>query len=173
MKHSGAWPMALLLATLGGCRTGVDTPPQAVQPPSPPVTDLVARVRAAARAEDALEVTPLRDSQTEDLLARAIRLEGLGDMAGAQQALNAALQLAPGDPLLLQQAAELALLRRDWDQAIALAGQSFASGPQLGSLCRRNWATVQVAREQHGDSGGSAAALARLQQCTVVAPVRM
>lgn len=173
MTRSVLWLVALLLASLVGCRTGVDSPPpQAAQPPLP-VAELVARVRAAASADDALEVTPLRDAQTEDLRARASRLEGIGDIAGAEQALHDALQLAPGDPLLLQQAAELALLRGDWNQAITLAGRSFASGPQLGPLCRRNWTTVQVAREQFGDSGGSVAAQAQLQRCTVAAPVRM
>lgn len=174
MKRGAAWLTAVLLAMLGGCRTAADHPPaQTSQPPPPPAAALVERVRAAASADDALEVSPLRDGATDDLSARASRLEGLGDVAGAEQALHEALQLAPGDPMLLQQSAELALLRRDWNQAIALASRSFESGPRLGPLCRRNWTTVQVAREQFGDRGGSAAAEQQLGQCTIAPPVRM
>jgi len=168
------WAMPLL-ALLGGCTAHGElaTAPLLPQVPAPAAATLVARVRAAAQADDAVEVSPLGDGQTEDLRARASRMEALGDTAGAWQAVQQALQLAPTDPTLLQQAAELALLQRDWEQAIVLAGRSFETGPRLGPLCRRNWATVQVAREQHGDSGGSAAAQAQLGLCTIAPPVRM
>jgi len=81
--------------------------------------------------------------------------------------------LAPQDPTLLQEAAELSLYLADWEQAIALASRSFENGPRLGPLCRRNWTTLQLVREQIGDGEGSASAQAQRQRCTVSAPVRM
>lgn len=172
---TGSLPLLLaIVATLAGCQAQGDlSPAQVISVSTIEAAALVARVRAAANADDAVEVTPLGDGQTEDLRAAAERLEALGDYVGAAQALQRALLLTPGDPALLQEAAELALLQRDWDQAIQLAGRSFESGPRLGSLCRRNWATVQVAREQFGDTDGSVTALAQLSRCTIAPPVRM
>lgn len=171
----GALPLCLaVISVLVGCSAQDQVAQTKVTPvPAPESTELVARVRAAANADDAIEVTPLSDGQTDDLRAAANRLEAAGDYVGAAEALHKALLLAPSDPALLQEAAELALLQRDWEQAIQLAGRSFESGPRLGPLCRRNWVTVQVAREQFGDTGGSVTARQQLSRCTIAPPVRM
>ena len=47
----------------------------------PAAHDMVAQVRAAGNANDALDVQPLRDPQVEDLRVRASRLEAAGDYA--------------------------------------------------------------------------------------------
>ncbi|MDP1698437.1 MAG: tetratricopeptide repeat protein [Xanthomonadaceae bacterium] len=171
-----AWQATLLVAMLGlllvGCRGPVDVASVPVQV-SVDTASLVAQVRAAADADDVLLIEPLRDTQTEDLRQAAQQLERQGDYRGALQRLQQAQEISPNDPALLQEAAELALLLADWDQAIALASRSFDNGPRLGPLCRRNWATVQLVREQVGDSAGSASAQAQRSQCTVSAPVRM
>ena len=83
------------------------------------------------------------------------------------------LLISPGDPDLLQWKAELSLYRKDWTAAEQLAMQSYEGGPQLGGLCRRNWATVQYARAGRGDSAGAETARQRIAGCTVAPPVRM
>lgn len=164
---------ALLLAlTLVACRSAVDVG-EARSPVTLDTANLVAQVRAAAAADDAVLVEPLREVYTEDLRQAAQRLEQQGDYRGALLALQQARALSPDDPTVLQEAAELSLYLADWDQAIALASRSFENGPRLGPLCRRNWATVQVVREQMGDRDGSASAQAQRNKCTVAAPVRM
>jgi hypothetical protein len=54
-----------------------------------------------------------------------------------------------------------------------LASDSFDKGPKLGGLCRRNWTTVQLARESRGDAAGADVARRQLDRCTVAPPVRM
>lgn len=161
-----------MLCALGACS----------QPPSAPVTarpeapkrDLVAEVReVGAAAADALEVQPLRDPQVEDLRASASRFEGARDYDQADAALQRALQITPGDPELLQHRAELALQRERFEEAERLASESFERGPRLGPLCRRNWATIRLAREMRGDAGGAEAANGETGRCTVEPPVRM
>lgn len=164
--------LAVLVIVLAGCRSPVEV----TYAPAPVAVDtagLVAQVRAAAAADDALLVEPLRDAQTEDLHQAALRLERQGDYRGALQRLEQARRLSPSDPILLQAAAELSLYLADWDQAAAFALRSYHNGPQLGPLCRRNWATLQLVRAQLGDGEGSASAQAQRLQCTVSAPVRM
>ena len=165
---------ALALFALAAC-----SPTSA--PPSPPgnlrttpaAGDMVAQVRAAGNSVDALDVKPLRDPQVEDLRMRASRLEAVGDYAGATQAIVQALALTPNDPELLQNAAELALYRKDWTQAEANANRSYQLGPKLGSLCRRNWTTIRFTRTARGDAAGAAEAATKVVACTVEPPVRM
>jgi len=150
-------------------------------PPSPsgnlrPISasrDMVAQVRAAGFADDALDVQPLRDPQVEDLRVRASRSEAAGDYAAATQAIGQALALLPNDPELLQSAAELALYRKDWAQAEIDASKSYERGPKLGSLCRRNWTTLKFVRSARGNAAGVAEAVAKVAACAVQPPVRM
>ena len=134
--------------------------------------DMVAQVRAAGVAPDALDVKPLRDPQVEDLRARALRLEAQSDYNGAAQALAQALKLVPGDPELLQLAAEEALYRKDWTQAETFAQLSWDRGPKLGALCRRNWTALRFVRLQRGDDAGARAAIEQVAACTIAAPAR-
>jgi hypothetical protein len=78
-----------------------------------------------------------------------------------------------GDPELVQHRAEIALQREQFVQAEALAERSYVRGPRLGALCRRNWATIRLAREMRGDAEGAAAATQRSASCTLEPPVRM
>ncbi|MBD8527127.1 tetratricopeptide repeat protein [Pseudomarimonas arenosa] len=166
------WLASLL--TLAGCAS--TPPPVAQQPPEPPAPtrDLLAEVRlAAADAGDVIEVQPLRDPGVDDLLLRAERGTERGRLKSADRALSKALELVPNDPEIMQRRAEVLLARRQLDEAEQLAYQSFERGPQLGSLCRRNWATVQFAREERGDQEGAARALDQRLRCVVEPPVRM
>lgn len=140
----------------------------------PSAHDMLAQVRVAGvAASDGIDVTPLRDPQVADLRERAGTLEAQSDVAGAAQAIAQALVLVPGDPELLQQAAEYALYQQDWVHAEAFAQQSYERGPKLGSLCRRNWTTLRFARLARGDAMRVQAAIEQLAVCTIAPPVRM
>ncbi|WP_374604869.1 tetratricopeptide repeat protein [Arenimonas sp.] len=134
---------------------------------------LVAQVRAAGEQGHELEVQPLRDPQVEDLRAQAQAQEAAGKPRAAFETLDRALAISPDDPDLLQWQAELALLRRAWEQAETLAARSFAVGPKLGGLCRRNWATIGHARTMRGADEAAATAHRQGESCTVAPPVRM
>ena len=133
--------MVLLAAlSLAGC----------VAPPSKPVAPvfdaeaLVKTIRAAGVASsNELDVQPLRDPQIEDLRQQAAQLEARHMYRGAADLLDRAMQLNAGDPALLQDRAELALLLRDPLQAEQLARQAIDLGSATGPLCRRHWETVQ------------------------------
>jgi len=134
---------------------------------------MLAQVRAAGEMGRDLDVQPLRDPQVEDLRATAAAAEQRGDFAAADAALLSALRISAGDPDLTQWRAELALVRRDWAGAEKLAMESYERGPKLGGLCRRNWTTLQFAREARGDVGNATIAQQRVGQCAVNPPVRM
>lgn len=136
--------------------------------------DLLAEVRAAAAGgADVIEVAPLVDPAVADLLEAAGRAEAAGDLGAAARALDEALGLLPGDPRILQWRAELLLAGGELDEAERLAANSWERGPRLGELCRRNWATVQLAREVRGDPEGAQRAAGQRARCEVPAPVRM
>jgi len=165
--------LCVSLLALAACST--DAPPPAAGRPATKIDALalVAKVRAAGATGNELEVKPLRDPQVEDLRAEAEAYEARGEYPQASAALNKALEITPADPDLLQWKAELALLLRAWAVAEQLAGESYENGPRLGGLCRRNWTTVQLARQSRGDEQGAEAARRQLDSCTVAPPVRM
>lgn len=165
-------PLVCLLA-LAACSPPPDEPPATTKAPAPQ-RDLVAEVRAqGADAPDSLDVQPLRDPQVEDLLAAATRHENAKDFDAADEAMGKALALVPNDPELLQLRAEIALARAQYELAERLANNSYERGPKLGGLCRRNWATIRLAREMLGQPAGAATAGSQGQRCTVEPPVRM
>ncbi len=131
---------ALALLLLSACRSA---------PPAPTWTGpeperLVAEIRAAAQPlPGELEVHPLRDPMVEDLRASAAHAERERRYADAAAALDRALALAPQDPAVLQERAEVAVLERDLDRAANLARRGFEEGARLGPLCRRHWATIR------------------------------
>jgi hypothetical protein len=135
--------------------------------------DLVAAVRATGADGTELDVQPLPDPQVQDLVAKAQALEAQGKFKPAMAALSQALAITPGAPDLLQFQAELSLYLKAWLQAEQLAGQSFERGPRMGGLCRRNWTTVQLAREQRKDAAGAEVARRQLATCTPAPPVRL
>lgn len=162
-----------LLFGLVACAAQTD---DQLRPPTPvlpgPVV-MLAQVRAAgAAAPGSLEVQPLRDPGVADLRLRAEQLEAHGDVDGATSAIAQALAIQPGDPELLQQAAEYALYHHDWAKAAAWAKQSFDSGPKTGSLCRRNWVTLRFVAMAHADVAAMQAATAALTACTLEPPPR-
>ena len=160
-----------LLVLLSACGSPSNMPGAGVRRLSG--AQLLAHVRAAGETGRELTVAPLRDPQVEDLRITAAAAEQRGDYNAADASLLSALRISPGDPDLVQWRAELALVRRDWPGAEKLAMESYEHGPRLGGLCRRNWTTLQLAREARGDAGNATIAQQRVAQCAVNPPVRM
>jgi Flp pilus assembly protein TadD len=166
--------LAALLA-LAACASAPPLPPAAVPAPLTAATpaQMVAAIRAAgASGEGELAVQPLRDPQVGDLHAGAARAEAEGRHADAAAALDAALAVAPEDPALLQERAELAVLLGDLAEAERLALRAHELGARVGPLCRRHWATVEQARLAAGDAAAAAAARERIAACRVQGPTR-
>ncbi|MFZ5657683.1 MAG: tetratricopeptide repeat protein [Pseudomonadota bacterium] len=139
----------------------------------------VAAVRAAGVASaDELAVRPLVDPGVADLQAQAAAHEAAGRLDAAAQALDQALEIAADDPALLQARAEVALAQGRFDEALALAERSHASGPKVGPLCRRQQEArrqVALAQARLGDAGAATRAEAARREreaCTVTPPPR-
>lgn len=164
---------AALALLLSACSTSAPAPERRAAAKKVDPAAVVADVRANGEHGHELEVQPLRDPQVEDLRLQAQTLEAAGKLKPAGAALDQALAITPEDPDLLQWKAELALLRRAWQEAELLANQSFERGPKLGGLCRRNWATIAHAREHRGARDAAAVARKQVASCTVAPPVRM
>lgn len=166
--------LALLLA-VSACTT---TPEPAIEAVAAPLTsaspqDMVALIRAAeGDGEGELAVRPLRDPMVEDLREQAERAEREGDVAAAAHALDRALEIAPEDPALLQERAEVALLQRQPAQAASLAERAHALGAQVGPLCRRHWTTLEQVRLLERNAEGAAVARAQVEACKVEGPAR-
>lgn len=166
-------PSLLLLPLLLAACSQPPPAPSAAKPVVP-ARDLVAEVRAvAADGGDSLDVQPLRDPEVEDLRATATRHEQAREFDQADTALQQALDITPDDPELLQHRAEIALHRAHYERAEQLANISYQRGPRLGALCRRNWATIRLAREMRANPAGATAARQQAQRCTLEPPVRM
>lgn len=134
---------------------------------------MVAAIRAWGSGDgDGLVVQPLRDPRVEDLRAGAGRLEAAGDIAGAARLLDEALEIVPGDPALLQERAEVALLQGDFALAGSLAQRAWSLGGQVGPLCQRHQATLEQLRLAEGDAAGAADARERIAACRVTGPAR-
>ena len=139
-----------------------------------PERELIVEVRrAGADGEDAIEVHALQDPVVSDLREAAARQEREHSYEAADAIVRQALVLAPGDPELLQWRAELALAMGQLDDAVRLANASWETGPRLGSLCRRNWAAIRLARELSGLPEAAAVAAIQAARCTIAPPVRM
>jgi len=133
----------------------------------------LAAVQATAGADDKeLSVQPLRDPQVDDLRETANARREAGDLAGAADALNQALLLVEGDPAVLQERAEIALLQGDWPRAETLARKAVALGSRTGPLCRRHWATIEQAHLARAEKENAVSAHAQIDRCTVPGIIR-
>ena len=142
-------------------------PPPAVTDTTTPMQRLAA-VQAAAGADDKeVSVQPLRDPQVDDLRETAAGKRDAGDLDGAADALNQALLLVEGDPAILQERAEIALLQSDWARAETLARKAVSLGSRTGPLCRRHWATIEQSHLARAEKENAVSAHAQIQSCTV------
>lgn len=175
----------LSAATLGLLMTACSTAP-APAPVKPttlfdPVAMLKAIRAAGASATPELAVNPLAGTHVTDLQKQARQLHAQARHAEAAVILDQALVIDPGDPELLQQRAEAALLLSDLQDAERFARQAIMIGAEVGPQCRRHWETVvqvlTVAAVATDDSmPGQTAELTEARQqrdgCTVTAPPR-
>lgn len=147
------------------------TPTAPVKAPADTTTPAqrMAAVEAVAAGSDAKElaVQPLRDAEIEDLRMTAQAKRQANDLAGAAEALNQALLVSDGDPSILQERAEIALLQGDWARAETLARKAVELGSRTGPLCRRHWATIEQSRLARGEKENAVSAHAQLEGCTV------
>lgn len=109
----------------------------------------------------------LRDPQVDDLRETAKAKRQIGDLAAAAAALDQALGLVSGDPAILQERAEVAVLQGDWNASERFAKQAIELGSKTGPLCRRHWATIEQARLARGEKENAASAKAQIVGCTV------
>ena len=163
---------AFLLLALAACASAPPAPRVQTLTSATPAQMVVYIHEAAGDGAGELEVQPLRDPGVEDLRQRAERLQRQGHHRDAAEALDQALALVPGDPALLQERAEAALLLSDFTRAGELAVQAHAIGPGVGPLCRRHWATIELVRLVQGDAEGAASAKAAIAACRVARPPR-
>lgn len=167
--------LAATCLSLAACGSGPLQPqePEPASLTSATPEQMVAAIRAAGGdGEGELSVQPLRDPMVDDLREQAEALHARGEHAQAAAALDQALEIVPGDPALLQERAEAALLLREFEQANALAERAYALGAQVGPLCRRHWATIEQVRLVAGDGDGAASARAQVEGCKVAGPER-
>ncbi|TDK20483.1 hypothetical protein E2F46_15875 [Luteimonas aestuarii] len=174
LQHAVASAAAASCLLLAACGTGPVAPDPVAEPLTTDTPDqMVAKIRAmAGDGEGELAVQPLRDPMVDDLREQAERLHAQGAHEDAAEALDQALEIVPGDPALLQERAEAAILLRDFDGAGALAERAFALGAQVGPLCRRHWATIEQVRLLAGDAEGATSARAQVEGCKVAGPER-
>lgn len=161
-------PLALtaLSLALAAC---VSSAPPVVKPvdTTTPAQRLAAVDAAAGPDDKELSVQPLRDSQVEDLRLTAQAQRQANDLAGAASSLDHALEIVAGDPAVLQERAELALLQGQWAQAETFARKAVDLGSKTGPLCRRHWATIEQSRLARGEKENAVSAHAQLEGCTV------
>ena len=176
MTHPGRLLVVLLsAAVVVACGTA---PPAAVGPvlPTFDAVAAIAAIRAAATADASeLDVQPLRDPQVEDLREQAAALEARRMYGAAAELLDRALALNPGDPALLQERAEIALLLHQLPEAERHARRALVAGSGVGPLCRRHWETIAQVRGSLATPDvvqGAADARRQRDACTVAAPDR-
>ncbi len=161
-------PCIAVLA-LAGCATPTSpAPAQPAELTAATPEQMVALIHATAGDGDGeLAIQPLRDSKVDGLRKTAQRLQQQRHYADAASTLDEALVIAPDDPDLLQERAEVALLLKDNARAKTLAMHAFELGSKVGPLCRRHWATVEQLELLAGDAAGATNAKAQVARCTV------
>lgn len=161
--------LAVLIVSLSLTACG-STPPPGPKLPSP--LEMFQQVRDSGVESAQFDVVPLRDAAVADLIDQADLREKAQRFEEASKAIASALALMPQDPELIQRDAELRLLRKDWSGAESAALRSYAIGPKVGGLCRRNWSTVRFARLSLGNAAGAAEAERGIAACTLAPPPR-
>lgn len=168
--------LVVSLLALSACGTlPADTSASVPAVPKLAPEQRLANVAAASKGADdrELAVQPLRDPEVQDLREDAISAIAAHNYPTAAEALNQALLIAPDDPAILQERAEVALLQAENERAETLARRAFDLGSKVGPLCRRHWATIEQARLARGLQQDAASAHAQIETCTVAGLNRM
>jgi predicted small lipoprotein YifL len=159
--------VSALVASLAACgSSGPVATPAFVDAIAP--AERLAAVEALGGAEDnELSVQPLRDPQVDDLRQQAASARAGGDLVAAAAHLDQALGLVEGDPGVLQERAELALLAGAPAQAERFARAALDQGSRTGPLCRRHWSTIWQSRLARNEQLNADSARAQVDGCTV------
>lgn len=170
------WLLALTATLLVSCASVSSVSPEGVvAPTAEQKRDLLKELdglTATARDDSILDVAPLRDNNALDWLGKA--RAAFADMryADSRRATHEGLTLSPDDPELLQLLAELDLLAGDWKTASLGAYRAWQHSAKVGPLCRRQWATIALARRERGSFEASQRALDQRSRCRVEAQPR-
>jgi len=169
-------PTTLLVLLLAGCASAPSTAPEVAEAPTPEqkrelLTELD-ELTSAASKDSVLDVAPLRDSNAHDWLAEARAAFDARRFGDSRRAIEEGLALSPDDPELLQLRAELDLLAGDWKAASLGAYRAWQHSAKLGALCRRQWATIALARRERGSPAASQRAAEQMARCRVEAQPR-
>lgn len=176
MKLPRKLAMIAVVLALSACTTfGESTVPASPTIPKVAPEQRLANVVAASAGVDdrELAVQPLRDPEVQDLRDDAIAAIAARNYPVAAEALNQALLIAPADPAILQERAEVALLQAEYERAETLARRAFDLGSKVGPLCRRHWATIEQARLARDLPQDAASAHVQIEACTVAGLNRM
>ena len=165
------WLLPTLL--LAACAETPPAPAPATPPAHDPVAALAAINGAAAGLDSAVQVHPLRDPAIDGFMKDARAAQAAHDLAAAASAANAALELSPDAPEILEYLAELAVARGDWGAAEQFATRSYTLGPKAGSLCARSAQVLVETRTARGDAAAAAQARQQVHDCRVPPRVRM
>ena len=129
--------------------------------------DELDELTAAAKDDSILDVAPLRDNNAHDWLSEARAAFAEKRYADSRRAIKEGLALSPEDPELLQLRAELDLLAGEWKTASLGAYRAWQHSAKVGPLCRRQWATIALARRERGSIEASQRALDQMARCRV------
>jgi len=176
MKPRSIASLALLVMALAmqACVIWVDPEPAPIAARPAPPRDWMAEIRKAAAASTSIvEATPLLDPAVADLRAQAKTAEDAGQFAEADVQLKQAVGVRADDPDLWQWRAEIALARKRWREAATFAQRSLELGPRIGTLCIRNWLSLEAARTELGDLVSAKSARAQVKSCEVPDLIRM
>ncbi len=174
-NHRTGLSLALLAVLLASCAGAPPTAPETAPPSAEQKRELLDELEsltAAATKDSVLDVTPLRDSNAHDWLAEARAAFAEKRYADSRHAIDQGLALSALDPELLQLRAELDLLAGDWKAASLGAYRAWQHSAKLGALCRRQWATIGLARRERGSLEASQRALDQMARCRVEAQPR-
>jgi general secretion pathway protein D len=120
--------------------------------------------RVIGSSDDAKRITDEYQAKFESLAP--LRAERAKEApAPAASPADVPLPTPPATPEQLNQQAEAALKRTDYDAAQRLALESWRNGPQHGQLCARNWQIIASVRTHLGDTGGVDTARKWVAQC--------
>ena len=163
--------LLIAVLTLSACSSQEDNVLKAKSVLTP--SEMLKKIRSNNEVQNEVVFTALPDDAVIDLLSFSQRAEQAGDYVQANSLLNTGVQIDPKNPEVSQMLAEIALLQEAWPNAEKFALQSYAFGPKLGGLCRRNWLTVHFAKAAQGQPMADYVLAKNLNECTLVPPVRM
>jgi general secretion pathway protein D len=121
--------------------------------------------RVIGSSDDAKRITDEYQAKFESLAP--LRAERSKEPpAPAASPADVPLPTPPATPEELNQQAEAALRRTDYEAAQRLALESWRNGSQHGELCARNWQIIASVRTHLGDTEGVDTARKWVAQCT-------